>query len=69
MMPEKVSEKSLVLIRGPTETRTRIFGFKVQCVHHYTMGPSTSSGILRKVPEKGKGKVGFNFQLLFFDNF
>ena len=25
--------------RGPTETRTRISGFKVQCVHHYTMGP------------------------------
>ena len=27
--------------RGPTEIRTRIAGFKVQCANHYTMGPGT----------------------------
>ena len=30
----KIREK-----RGPTETRTRISGFKVQGANHYTMGP------------------------------
>ncbi len=24
---------------GPTENRTRIIGFKVQCANHYTIGP------------------------------
>ena len=25
--------------KGPTENRTRIIGFKVQCANHYTIGP------------------------------
>ena len=26
-------------MEGPTENRTRIIGFKVQCANHYTIGP------------------------------
>ena len=26
-------------LEGPAEIRTRIFGFKVQCVNHFTTGP------------------------------
>ncbi len=30
-------------IKGPAETRTRIFGFKVQGANHYTTGPQARS--------------------------
>ena len=32
--------------RGPTEIRTRINGFKVQCANRYTIGPINISIIL-----------------------
>ena len=32
--------------RGPTEIRTRINGFKVQCANRYTIGPTTIYDIL-----------------------
>ena len=31
-------------VKGPTETWTRIAGFKVQSANHYTMGPWTMVG-------------------------
>ena len=32
-----------LLIQGPTETYTRIAGFRVQSANHYTMGPLANS--------------------------
>jgi hypothetical protein len=30
-------------VKGPTEIRTRIAGFKVQSANHYTIGPVTAT--------------------------
>ena len=37
---EGVSKKG----KGPTENWTQIFGFKVLCAHHCTIGPLISEG-------------------------
>ena len=36
MIGSKVSGRK----ESPTENRTQIIGFKVQCANHYTIGPS-----------------------------
>lgn len=40
--------------QGPTETRTRITGFRVQSAHHYTMEPPT--GLYLAAAEPGRAQ-------------
>ena len=39
MLIKKGIKINLLKKRGPTEIRTRINGFKVQCANRYTIGP------------------------------
>ena len=50
---------------GPTENRTRIIGFKVQCANHYTIGPIDNSHFIPKFVLFGQLSVAslMNFKL------
>ena len=42
-MNKENENKYLIKKRGPTEIRTRINGFKIQCANRYTIGPTNIS--------------------------